>query len=336
MKLTLKDIRKITQGAVRVEETENRVKFYRFTEAESAAYSDKALLTTAGVQLEFKTDASELKLSIFAIPTLASRSFFSIDIFIDDKYFDCLKNINDNEIKGDYASFEYRLGSFDKEFSFGKGEKTVRIVLPHSVVVEIEELDLVGATFFDAVKPDKTVIAYGDSITQGYDAVHPSGTYAVQLARSLGAQLFNKGISGAPFVADLPKASEHKNPDYVTVAYGINDWSRVEQAEFTENCSNFMKNIEEKYPKSKKFVITPIWCADFEDEKLLGKFSDIERLIREVCKNHPGIKVISGVNLVPHKVEMFGDLRLHPSDKGFSSYFENLKDIIFESNNFKI
>jgi len=328
MKLTIEQIKKITEGAVRVEEVENRMNFYRFTEAESATYPDKALFTTAGVQLEFKTDAHEVKLSVFVTPTLASRSFFSIDVFVDGKFYDCLKNINDDEINGDYASKEYKLGSFDKVFSLEKGVKTVRIVLSHSVKVEIEELDLVGATFCDAVKPDKTIVAYGDSITQGYDAVHPSATYAVQLARLLDAQLFNKGISGAPFIADLPKVSEYENPDYVTIAYGVNDWGSAKPAEFTEYCSKFIKNIAEKYPNSKKFIITPIWCWDFEDEKSLGKFSDIERLIKEICENYPEIKLISGVNLVPHKEEMYGDLKLHPNDTGFSYYFENLKEEI--------
>lgn len=328
MKLTIEDIRKITQGAVCVEEIENRVNFYRFTKAEGDAYPSDAYNATAGIQLEFKTDAVELCISVLATSTLASRTFFSIDVFIDGKYYDCIKNIEDDEMKGDYASKEYSLGSFNKTFSLAEGIKTVRVVLPHSLKVEIEEIDLVGATFLDAVKPNKTLIAYGDSITQGYDAVHPSATYAVQLSRLLDAELFNKGICGAPFIDKMPEVSEHEEPDYVTVAYGINDWSRANQEEFTRYCSKFMKNMQDKYPQSQKFVITPIWCTNIEDEMLLGKFGDIERLIREICKDYPEIKIISGVDLVPHHEEMYGDLKLHPADEGFSHYFKNLSKII--------
>lgn len=328
MKLTIEDIKKITQGATDITDNHGRVKFYRFTEAESATYECEALSTTTGVQLEFVTDASELELTVYTTHALKTRSFFCVDVFVDDNYIGCIKNFDESRITGAYSLEEYELGSFKESFSLGEGDKKVRVVLPHSIVAEIEELELLGATYFENTNPAKTVVMYGDSITQGYDAVHPSRTYAVQLARLLNATLYNKGISGAPFVADLPKVSDFKNPDYVGIAYGTNDWNKMEQSEFTKCCSDFMKNVSEKYPNSKKFVITPIWRADFAEGRPFGDFSEVERIIKDVCKNYPDIKVISGWNLVPHKEEMYGDLRLHPSDEGFSYYFKNLKDKI--------
>ncbi len=325
MKLTIEDIKKITQGAACIKENQGRVKFYRFTEAGLNISERDVIYATAGIQLEFKTDAKAMNLSVFAVQTSVSRSFFAVDVFEDDIYKGSVKNISD-EKKEAYSLEKYPFGSFGASFAFDGADKTIRIVLPHSVAVEIEELELVGATYFEPLKHDKTIVMYGDSITQGFDAIHPSCTYAVMLARALNATLYNQGIGGALFVPELPKLSVHKSPDYITIAYGTNDWNKTDQKSFYESCSEFMKNISETYPDSKKIVITPIWRADFEEERPFGKFSEVERIIKEVCKDHPDIRLVSGWDLVPHDAKMYGDLRLHPSDEGFEYYFKNLKE----------
>lgn len=327
MKLIIEDIKKITQGVVDIKENCGRVKFYRFTEAGLNISERDVVYATAGVQLEFKTDAKAMNLSVFAVQTSVSRSFFAVDVFENDVYRGSIKNISD-EKKAKYSLEEYPFGSYNEKFEFDSGDKTIRIVLPHSVAAEIEVLELFGATYFEPVKHNKTIVMYGDSITQGFDAIHPSRTYAVMLARKLDATLYNQGIGGALFVPELPKLSVHKSPDYITVAYGTNDWNKTDQKNFYESCSEFMKNISEEYPNAKKFVITPIWRADFEEERPFGKFSEVERIIKEVCSKYPDIKVIYGWDLVPHKEELYGDFRLHPSDEGFSYYFENLIKII--------
>ncbi|MEW9503566.1 hypothetical protein, partial [Jeotgalibacillus marinus] len=72
----------------------------------------------------------------------------------------------------------------------------MRIQLPHSAGVEFSEIELEGAAFAEPVPRKKVLIAYGDSITQGYDSAHASGAYAVRLAEGLGMELFNKGVGG--------------------------------------------------------------------------------------------------------------------------------------------
>ena len=41
-------------------------------------------------------------------------------------------------------------------------------------------------------------------------------------------------------------------------------------------------------------------------------------------RNDKNVKVISGFDFVPMDENLFGDLRIHPNDKGFEYYFENL------------
>ena len=70
------------------------------------------------------------------------------------------------------------------------------------------------------------LLAFGDSITQGVDVVHPSLAYAPTLARLMDADSRNKGIGGEVFFPALLEEKEDLDPDFVTVAYGSNDWSK--------------------------------------------------------------------------------------------------------------
>ena len=45
---------------------------------------------------------------------------------------------------------------------------------------------------------------------------------------------------------------------------------------------------------------------------------------KTAVENIEGVKVICGRKLVPEQRELFGDLTLHPADKGFDYYTENL------------
>ena len=51
----------------------------------------------------------------------------------------------------------------------------------------------------------------------------------------------------------------------------------------------------------------------------------MENTIKEVFENQENITVVSGFDLVPHDENLFGDLSLHPNDKGFAYYVDTLK-----------
>jgi len=182
----------------------------------------------------------------------------------------------------------------------------------------------VGATYVLPVRQKKTLLAYGDSITQGFDALYPSHSYAVRLAEFLDAELLNKGIGGACFCAPLVMAGEGYNPDYIVVAYGTNDWTCQTQETFRSNAQAHIQELIKKYPASKIFVITPIWRGDYANERKFGPFSKIEAIIRDICEENHQIHIVSGWDLVPKDASFFGDMYLHPNDKGFTAYAEAL------------
>ena len=329
MNLSFNLIKEIVTGAVRVEEENGSVKLYRFTKEQEELYKTEhqdlypKTLSAAGMKLLFKTDSKNLFLKIKTSQG-SSRKYFSVDVFADGKAVDSLDNFSDIDMPRNYTQLELAYAEFSKEFSLGEGEKEVCVYLPWSVGVSIEELSLDDGALVEAIKPKKKLLAFGDSITQGYDALRPSNRYIARLADSLGAEEFNKAIGGEKFFPELAKLKDAFEPDYITVAYGTNDWSNMDAEIFKEKCKDFYSNITKLYHGAKVLAITPIWRKDMNGERKFGAFEDVEKHIRSAVKDMKNVMVISGLDLVPHNEKYFADLKLHPNDEGFDYYFKNL------------
>ncbi|MBR6794366.1 MAG: SGNH/GDSL hydrolase family protein [Clostridia bacterium] len=204
MNLTFDKMKELVIGAVRTEETENGLQFFRFTEKQQELYRVtsenfyKKTFATAGVRLSFCTDSEKLGLKMF-FEAASSRRYFSVDVFADGKMIGCMDNFTEADLPQDYTKVDGECGVVDQDFELGTGVKTVCIYLPWSALVFLQELRLDEGAFAEAVKPAKKLLAYGDSITQGYDALRPSNRYVAKLADLLGAEELNKGIGGEKF-----------------------------------------------------------------------------------------------------------------------------------------
>ena len=110
-------------------------------------------------------------------------------------------------------------------------------------------------------------------------------------------------------------------PDYITVAYGTNDWARCTESDFIDNCYGFFKNLNTSYPNTRVFVFTPIWRKNHSESKQFGSFDNVEKHIRNIVKEYDNMVVIQGINFVEHKESLFADLCLHPNDEGFKQFF---------------
>jgi len=327
MKLNFDEVKSITQGAARVEKGEKGVRFFRFNKEEEEAYSSSSHLpktySTSGVQMLFRTDGDALELKINTT-SATTRKYFAFDIFVNDKPVGALKNFDEKELVGNYTKDPFPLGEFEGKFELGEGEKTVRIVFPWSVMAELYEMNIENATFVEPVKRTKTILMYGDSITHGYDALYPSQSYASRLAHSLDAQIFNKAIGGEVFFPELARIKNDIEPDYITVAYGSNDWNKKTKDVFVKNSRSFYEALVKNYPDVKIFAIAPIWRKEHTEYREFGEFKEVYEILEELCKDL-GINYISGWDFVPKEESYFADFRLHPNDKGFEQYFKNLK-----------
>lgn len=330
MKLNATRIREIAQGVSYVYEDRDGIELHRFNKEQEAAYRMKGehamirVRAGAGMKFVFRTDSSSLFLHVNTTEG-SSRTFFSYDVFADGKLVGYLDNFTGVELPEEYPAAVLPLGEHCKKFELGDGVKTVSVYLPWSVCTKIKEMSLEDDAFVEPVRPTKKMLIYGDSITQGYDTLRPHKHYAIRLAEELEAEALNKGIGGEVYFPELAQIPDELVPDYITVAYGTNDWSGWGREVTCERMRQFYAALSGNYPTAKIFVLAPIWRADCKEERAFGPFEEVEQEIREAAKAFENITVIPGLDNVPHEECYFADFRLHPNDEGFQHYFENVK-----------
>lgn len=330
MKLDLQQIRAITQDAETVREEQGVIWFSRFTEEEMALYLPRPGLDfraacTAGIQLEFTTDAEALFLQVTTPKEPWYHRIFAYDIWVEDKLVGQLRNFGENPENGFYDESVFPTAHPGGSFPLCPGEKTVRIVFPWSMNLGLERLELSGASFVRPRRRKKTLLLFGDSITQGSCSLYPSLTYPARLAQWLQAEMINKGVGCEAYYPPLAKACTAPEPDCILVSYGANDWFRYSEEEFRENCREFWKTLCEKYPNSLKFALTPLWYMGQTGDQVFGSFDKLREGIFQVCKEFPQIRVIDCTDFVSRDSRDFGDLVVHPNHEGFGKFFENLK-----------
>ncbi len=323
MNLTHDQLRSAFFGACRIVETAEGLQPLRFTEAEQALYAttpeDRAYYPktfgTAGIRLEFRTDSQSLAFGVLVDAASAHFSHCQFDLLKDGKL---LANI-------DISNIENRLRA---EFDLGEGEKTVALYFPWAASAVLCYLTLDDGATFAPCQKTRRMLAYGDSITQGYHCFHPSRSYASRLADAFSADMINKGIGGEQFRPALAElADPDLSPDLITVAYGTNDWAGLctDFEELKENSQAFLTTLSRLYPAAELFVITPIWREDLARRRPdMPPFAAVDEWLTSVAESLPGAHVIHGMDLVPHDPAFYHDRYLHPNDQGFDRYFENL------------
>ena len=323
MKLNIEQIRAITFGAVKIEEIDGGIHFNRFTEAQEEYYKNQTynkgfygkVFSTAGIRLEFVTNSRTLSLTIEArqTPTTVTRKFFYASVYCNGEKLGCI------------GSQSVTDGIFDGSYTLPEGENTVCVYLPWGVIAILHELTLDdGATIVPAKKKCK-MLQYGDSITHGYDALEPQNSYASIVADAFLADARNKAIGGEifqPILATLP--DEDFDPDYITVAYGTNDWSHSDRETLARDCAAFYHNLAACYPKAKIFALAPIWRGSENEARPSGPFRDVVNVIRDAVADLPCVTVIDAYDFVPKDPACFSPDLLHPSDAGFLHYGRNL------------
>ena len=333
MRLGLQDYQKIALGCAAVTEDDGKIRFHRFTAQEELFYQQRdeklgksfsfRCSAPSGVKLYFATNSKSLKISVVT-GVATSRSYFSFDVFENASLIGYLDNFKEEELFENYTEQQFPLGKHEKSFVLSDGMKEVTVYFPWSVSIDNIEIDLDDGARIEPLKPKKKLLVYGDSITQGYDATRPSRRYAARIAEFLDAEEINKAIGGEIFVPPLVKDKLDFVPDYITVAYGTNDWSTTDGKDFYENVKSFYGYLSQNYPTATIFAITPIWRLNFKDAKPFGDFFSVESIIREATADLKNVILISGFDLVEHNEQRFADRRLHPNDSGFNDYYENL------------
>lgn len=315
MILTPSQIFAISKGAVRFVETEQGfVALRRFTlkqeefyNVEKEGFGEKSR-STAGVRLDFLTDATEFSFEYRARCT-TSRRFNFFDVFLDGVMVD---HVGQDGLTYDEGTLRLSLPA---------GTHRVTVYFPAMFDAQIRNVTLNDTQELPTPLPRAhKMLCLGDSITHGYDAVFSARSYANILSDLLDADMINHGIGAEAFRPDMLDKDLPVKPDIITVAYGTNDWNGRTRERMVKMADEFFPRLRAYFPDAKIFAITPIWRADHGRITQVGTFAEAVQIVKDAAAKATDVVVIDGERLVPHMREFFSDRHLHPNDAGFGYY----------------
>ena len=309
MKLSLKQIKNITIGALDVWQNEKGTFFAKCTEKQIEAWCalDKDLgeraKTTTGIRLDFHTNSKTLAFKV------NTKGRYEI-------YIDCVMT----HVFGE-QDFEDGL---EKHILLNDAEHRITLYFPNHSVGVLGWIEVDDNATIIPHKYNYNILFMGDSITQGWESTWDSLSYAQSVSRYLNANSIIQGIGGAVYHSSTFDEDIDYNPDIVLVAYGTNDWthySTIQEAK--EQCCKFLDCLVNKYGDRKLFGISPIWRGDTNRELSMGSFSECTEYVKKEILGH-GMILIEGERLTPPISEFYSDGYLHPNAVGFSIYTQSL------------
>ena len=312
------NIQSLFHGYLRVEESDGALVPLRFSQSMLDFYDAEGEMTLvrsrcpAGVRLDAMTDAEEISFSYTC--TRFCRDHLTFDVFENDRFMTTLRE-PDNSHEG-RISYRRRVS--------GKGRVTIH--LPYTADVHLRDLNLGAA---EPVAPaSHTMLALGDSITQGMTVLRPSQSYANLLARLKGVELVNQGVGSYVFnpesLGDVPLVSA----DEILVVYGTNDYTKILEGELTLSAfagtvREYMGKLHGLVPSTPVYVITPIWRSQQCGEPAQIKLMQQVRGTIASAAGEQGFAVIHGLDLLGHDESLLAD-GLHPNDLGANMMAMNL------------
>ncbi len=308
--LTFEQIKDITFGAIRIEQQEEGIRFFRGTPKQVKVWSSKRsdlgnrAECTAGIRLDFHTDSQNLSMTV-------NR---------DGKYDVYINGLLRSQYKmkvGENFSL-----SLDDPLGHPLDYKRVTIYFPCHSRAFVTSVELDDCAKITPHTYDCKMLFIGDSITQGWEASFESLSYPWQVARFFNADIVNQAIGGTYFCEDAFDLIPF-DPDVIIVAYGTNDFVYYKTYdEMREQAKAHLTLISKQYSDKKIFVLSPIWREQRENHAM-GTFEGCRQIVAEQAEML-GLIHIDGLLLVPPLPVFFKDEYLHPNDLGMSLYAENL------------
>lgn len=309
MILEIEQIKKITKGALFIEESDGFYSFSRFTPAQVDVYKrnlDFYMKTkaTAGIRFDFCTNSDSFSFE-YMVKRGSSRSFCYFDIYIDNVL---CHHIGKDEINDNIDIVHIKL----KKDTI----KRITVYFPCLSAVYLKNVSLEDEASIVSVDNKERFLFYGDSITQGYDAYFPSLVYAMRVSNAFNADCINQGIGAEVFDHETLDLDIPFDPTKVFIAYGTNDWSHGRESIYRD-AEAYLKKIVCIHKDKDIYLITPIYRLDnMMLEKSIGNFYTMSRRLKEIAERYC-INVIEGTDISVPSNKAFSDNWLHPNEIGF-------------------
>ncbi len=314
MQLDFETIKSVTFGAVRVWQTDGGAAFSRHTEGEEAAWRAAEevfgvrAVCTAGVRLDFVTDATAVALHL--------SEGDLVDVWIN--------GIFRRQISFSALREAKQTARFTTEDPLGDAhpENRVTIWMPSHSRAVLSDLSLENATYVRRADCRHRLLFHGDSITHGWNSGVDSMAYVPRVARFFDADYVNTAVGGGYF---LPETLEPNgfDPEAVVIAFGTNDYAHWPTPEtLRQQCAAYLDKVRALYEKRPVFVITPIYRG-WHGKGNAGTLAECRAAVAGEATARD-MTVVDGLTLVPPLEAYFAGDGLHPNERGFACYAENL------------
>lgn len=312
MKLSSDLLSQICFGKVAVTQNPDGVIFNRISKKASQGFATirtdffEKCSASACVNFEFYTDSKSFTFEYCNVVKGSSRNQYYFDVCINDAL--VLHYGFEDALLNDCGSFSLDLD--------GKLNK-ITVYSPNYVGYTLKSIVLDdGAQVIPVIKPYR-ILMLGDSITHGYDTVHPMNSYANVVARTLNADVVNQAIGGA--TAEAVTIDESVCPDIITVAYGTNDWRAKTYEDFHHDYLEYVEKLTSMYPNVPVFLMSPIYRKQENSPGTAGEFSVAHDIVKEASEKF-GCNFVDAHSFVPHLPEFFENDGVHPNELGHLLY----------------
>jgi len=311
MKLPFSAIAKLAHGCCEVREEENGIFFDRMTGPLREFYGTSESGATrmrcpAGVRLRFRSDTPWIKAS-FRYGRAARPIRFG-DLIVDRGE---VRAFGPAEAVADWSGEIYR--------EEDGGEREFDLWLPHLVESWLASLEVAdGARVAEAAPSPVTMLAIGDSITQGMTGKDPADTYVARAARGLGVNLHNVGVGGARMEKVVGAGAAMVPCSLATVAFGVNDWWGGAKSldRFRADADALLSALLSAKHDLPIALLTPLPVYERAETNKLGlPLEDYRQALRDAAHQFASVTLIEGATLISNDPAAFVD-GVHPNDRG--------------------
>ena len=327
MKLDLAQMKSIAKGVMDVTEENGVFTLHRMSQAQRSIYQPntggwRRSQSSASVLLDFETDATCLRFeAVNGWNSTAVRNFY-FDLWVDDAL-SCHDGFSYNPNEDGKQTMYF--GNWKRELKLGEGTKRVRLYLPAICHVELKDVALDNASFLRPVASKYCWLAFGDSITEAHSSALPSMQYTEQVARAVDAQVMNQGIGGEQYMAHKIVPGSYPKPDFITVAYGTNDYRHCPDKEtFCREVEGFYRALNREFGCTPVLVLLPLWRKSEEVCYELGTLEQVREMIAQIASAYPANKIVDCSGFVPPVSDFYADKTLHPNALGHTFYARGL------------
>lgn len=302
---------------------------------------------SAGCELRFVTEAESIRVAVSSMPsTLAPWELHNQDVFIFKGAFfhshlrlepGRVNHINLTDIGGNVKNAFLGLKPEVRDTDYFS-HQVWRIMFGRYPAV-FHELDTYGCPVRPPIPeelPNKRILFYGSSITNGASPTLHHLCYVQQTARLLKADAINQGLSGSCLCEREMADSlvERNDWDAISLELGVNMRAGFTPDEFRKRSRYLIDQIIAKHPDKPVFLIT-IFPNGQSPQNVL-ETDDTQRNQDAFCRilrdtvaelQHPHLHLVEGGDILREYAGITKDL-IHPGDYGHIEMGHNLANVI--------